>query len=149
MPTVSSAFDRSGPILDFKIGVSEPYRRALISSGRVPPPDVIVPMIIDTGADTTLVHDHYMRALGIPPRGRRRIVTSTTASGVLSELDTYDISIRLVAKGEDKPFLLKAVEAFAAPLHPGGAEGMIGRDVLHHLTLTLEGPGSRFRLSWV
>jgi hypothetical protein len=147
VPVISSRYESSGPILDFWVGVSEPRRRLLESKGLPVPPALRLPFIIDTGADTTMVNDQHMRTLGIPPRGRRDIVTSSTEAGTPSWCETYDISLMLVRGGDD-PFVIPALEAFGRPLYGGSIEGMIGRDVLSRLTLVVEGRSNRFRLEY-
>lgn len=37
------------------------------------PPPIKLSMIIDTGAETSLINEQNMRTLGIPPKGRRGI----------------------------------------------------------------------------
>ena len=149
MPSVSYRFDRSGPILDFRVGVSEPRRKILKAQGLEVPPPTVVTFIVDTGADTTMIEEQYMRSLGIPSTGGRPIVSSTTPVGTGGEwCETYDISLTLAPPGEDIPFYLPILETFGRPLHAGAIEGMIGRDVLRHLTFVIEGKHSRFRLEY-
>jgi hypothetical protein len=65
----------------------------LQAKGLPVPPALPLPFIIDTGADTTMVNDQHMRTLGIPPRGRRDIVTSSTDAGAPSWCETYATSV--------------------------------------------------------
>ena len=65
--------------------------------------------------------DQHMRTLGIPPRGRRDIVTSSTEAGTPTWCETYDIGLMLVREGDD-PFVISALEAFGRPLYGGSIE---------------------------
>lgn len=148
MPSITANYNSSGPIVEVRIGVSAPRRKALTAQGLEVPPTVKIPMIIDTGAETSLISEQHMRTLGIAPKGMREILTATSDAGS-TECHTYDVEICLDTKVVgDAPFVVQATEIIGRPFFNHAVEGMIGRDVLSRLVLTLDGPKRRFKLDW-
>ncbi len=144
MPFITARYGASGPILDILIGVSQPRRVAMMALGQVPNPELRLPFIIDTGADTTMVNEQHMRTLGIDARGTTQILTSTSDEKPTS-CNTYDVSITLKTVG-GVVLILPAVEVIGRPLFNHSIDGMIGRDVLDKLVLTIDGPRRQFRI---
>lgn len=116
------------------------------AKGVVIPPPLRIPVIIDTGAETSLISEQHMRTLGISPKGRKEILTATSDVGS-TECNTYDIEFKVDSYGIE-PFVVPALEVIARPFFNHSIEGMIGRDLLSHLTLTIEGPARRYKLDW-
>lgn len=109
------------------------------------PPDALrLPFLIDTGADTTMVNEDAMRSLGIEARGARDVVGSTTHIEPTT-CAAYDVSFEIRTPGEN-PFVVPALEVLARPFFNVSIYGLIGRDVLDHMMLTI-GKG-RFRLDY-
>lgn len=146
MPSVRGHYGASGPILDIHIGMSEPRRRALQSRSLAANPDLRLSFIIDTGADTTMVNEQHMRTLGIDPRGTRDILTATSGATPTS-CSTYDVAFKLATYGDD-PWILPAIEVIGRPLFNHSIDGMIGRDILNRLVLSIDGPRMRFRIDY-
>ncbi|WP_424949142.1 aspartyl protease family protein [Delftia tsuruhatensis] len=103
-----------------------------------------MPFLIDTGADTTMVNEDLMRSLGIPRRGSRDVVGSTTHIDP-TPCDSYDVSFEIHTPGEI-PLAVPALEVLARPFFNVSIYGLIGRDVLDKYQLTM-GHG-RFRLDY-
>lgn len=120
----------------------------LKSHGRAVPPSIRLQLLIDTGADTTTVAEMHMRSLGLSPRGIAPVRTITTdASG--AECNTYDASLSLDAPTfGDRPHILTAMEVLAQPFHNEGIDGVLGRDVLKTVLLTVDGPRRWFTVEW-
>ena len=57
MPHLTAQFNASGPIVDVLIGVSAPRRRLLSAHGIDPPPALRLSLILDTGAETTMLSE--------------------------------------------------------------------------------------------
>ena len=112
----------------------------------VVPPALRIPMIIDTGAETSLISEQHMRSLGIPPKGRREILTATSDAGATA-CSTYDVELKIGSYGDD-PFIMPAIEVIGRPFFNHSIDGMIGRDLLSKLVLTINGPARQFRLDW-
>nr|WP_170168120.1 retropepsin-like aspartic protease [Pseudorhodoferax soli] len=135
MPTLRGNYAESGPILDVFVGVSEPRRRVMHQLGFEPAPFQRVPFLIDTGADTTMVSEQLMRTLGIPQSGSRDIVGSTTHIDPTT-CSAHDIAFEIRTPGE-APFAVPALQVLARPFFNSSIEGLIGRDVLNQLELTM------------
>lgn len=146
MPHIAARFNSSGPILDVWLAVSAPRRRVMVANGKHPASAMKLQFIIDTGADTSMVADQHMRSLGIGPRGSREILTATSEARPTA-CDTYDVELSLKTLG-DAPFVMPALEILGRPLFNLSVDGMLGRDVLDHLVLMVDGPRRRFRVDY-
>lgn len=91
-----------------------------------------VPMLLDSGADVTLVAQSSIERLGlaVDPRESYELMSfdGTTSSAQVVRLDL--IFLRRVFRGR---FLMTFQEY-----------GILGRDILNHISLLLDGPG----LTW-
>jgi predicted aspartyl protease len=87
---------------------------------------VMVPMLIDTGADCTLVPAPIVRRLGLP---QIDIIGLTGVGGARQRATVHAASIEL---GGIR--LLARIVAFPD-------EAILGRDVLNQVVMTLDGPG--------
>jgi len=146
VPHLTAQFNASGPILDILIGVSDPRRRLLLANGIDVPPAQRLSLILDTGAETTMVNEQFMRTLALPVRGQRDILTATSDERPTA-CNTYDVSLQISTYG-DPPFTLPALEVIGRPLFNHSIDGMVGRDVLSRLKLTIDGPRRTFRLDY-
>lgn len=100
------------------------------SAGTASLPDV--PMLLDSGADVTLVPDASVVALGIN--------TATEAAYELMGFDGTKSVARAVSL--DLVFLNRAFKGRFLVINQ--AWGILGRDILNHLAIILNGP----QLSW-
>lgn len=91
-----------------------------------------------------MVSEDIMRSLAIPPRGSRDIVGSTTHIDPTA-CNAYDVCFEIRTSG-DPPLKVPALEVLARPFFNVSIYGLIGRDVLDRLTLTM-GRG-QFRLDY-
>lgn len=146
MPHLTAQFNASGPILDVSIGVSAPRRRLLSAHGIDAPPALRLSLILDTGAETTMLNEQHMRTLAIPVRGQRDILTATSDEKPTA-CNTYDVSFEIATFG-DPPFTMPALEVIGRPLFNHSIDGMIGRDILCRLKLTIDGPHRTFRIDY-
>jgi predicted aspartyl protease len=87
---------------------------------------LILQAIIDSGADATVIPLHVLRALGA--RKSKRVWMNTM--GVRQMVDLYPISLQMAAY-ERKVLLVVG--------SPDTEEAILGRDVLNHLIVTLNG----------
>lgn len=148
MPSIRGNYGARGPIVDAFVCVSEPLKRWMRENGREVPPAIPVQLLIDTGADTTTIAEIHMRSLGVPPTGAAPVRTITTdVTG--AACNTYGASLMLKAVGfAERSHYIPALEVFAQPFHNEGIDGLLGRDVLGTLVLTLDGPRRRFSAEW-
>lgn len=105
------------PVLD--VGVSKPGADI---------PSRIVEVIVDTGADGTLLPRDILKDAGAPYIDRVHLVSIT---GERRPVDLYVVTLYL---GERRVYGVQAVAL------PAGATAILGRDVLNQLRLHLDGP---------
>ncbi|CUS04532.2 protein of unknown function [Candidatus Promineifilum breve] len=86
--------------------------------------------VVDSGADASLVPIHYLQQLGAR-RSRKAWMRGTTGERVL--VDLYAVAIRI------GPYQQGLLDVVGTTIDD---EVIIGRDVLNHLTVTLNGPAS-------
>lgn len=91
-----------------------------------------------------MINEQHMRTLAIPPSGAKDILTATSGT-TPTACDTYDVQLKIATLG-DEPFIVPALEVLARPLFNHSIDGMIGRDVLSKLVLTIDGPGQRISM---
>ncbi len=90
-----------------------------------------IPMLIDSGADATLLPRKAVEMLGIVGTGERYQLLAF--DGTTSESEAIRADLILVARRFRGRFLMIDAEI-----------GVIGRDVLNHLRILLDGP----KLNW-
>ncbi len=90
-----------------------------------------VPMLIDSGADATLLPKSTVGSLGIEGTGERYQLVAF--DGTASESEAVRVDLIFLNRRFRGRFLLMDADV-----------GVIGRDVLNHLRLILDGPN----LSW-
>ncbi len=146
MPHLIAQFNASGPIVDVLIGASEPRRRLLLAHRLEVPPVLRLSLILDTGAETTMLDEQHLRTLAIPVRGQRDILTATSDEKPTA-CNTYDVSLQITTIG-DPPFTMPALEVIGRPLFNHSIDGMIGRDILSRIKLMLDGPRRTFRIDY-
>lgn len=83
--------------------------------------------LVDSGADATLIPIRDLRRLGAKAVDKRRLVN---ASGVSYQVDVYVVALQV------GPFTHPAVEVLA---NRQSNDTLLGRDVLNHLIVTLNG----------
>ncbi len=86
--------------------------------------------IVDSGADATIIPVRYLLGLGAR-RSRKAIMRGVTSDAAL--VDLYAVAIQL------GPYRQGFVEVVA---DLSGDETIIGRDILNHLSVTLNGPAA-------
>jgi hypothetical protein len=89
-------------------------------------------MLIDSGSDVSLIPESSVRLLGLEARGQKDY-----------ELMGFD-GTRSVTKSVQCQLIFLRRAFRGAYLIVDGTTGILGRDVLNHLSLVLDGP----RLSW-
>lgn len=148
MPSILSKYDsKVGPLVDVLIGIDEPLRRHYQRTGQTVPADIQVTLLIDTGADTTTLAEMHMRSLGLKPINMTPVHTITTdVTG--QTCPVYSGSLRLSTRGpHDRVHVLPTMEFLAREFNHG-FDGLLGRDVLSTLRLTIDGPNKTYRLEW-
>jgi predicted aspartyl protease len=117
----SENFDPPAPVA--YVDIRNPATGALLSN---------VPMLIDTGADATLLPLNYVEQLGVAPD-----------EDTLYEVQGFDGEIRFASTARLELFLLGRKFAgqfllFDQPM------GILGRNILNSIPILLDGPRSRW-----
>lgn len=89
-----------------------------------------VSLLLDTGADRTMVAPHVLWRLGVSTKGARR----TKLKGVTGSDEAYVVWVDSLEVGQAKVGPL-SILAYDADL--GKAEGLLGQDFLRHFTVTM------------
>jgi hypothetical protein len=91
-----------------------------------------VPMVIDSGADATLLPRSEVASLGLEGTGERYQLVGF--DGAIRESEAEHASLSLFRRNLRGRYLLIDAEV-----------GIIGRDILNHLRLLLDGPGMNWK----
>src|SRR4051812_35713445 len=92
MPSLSAPItEKSGALILCVFAVSGPRRRQLLSTGRQPPDPVRVQAVLDTGAQSTCIHERIATKLGLPLRYR---IPTHTPHGTAS-CPVYEASLEI------------------------------------------------------
>jgi hypothetical protein len=114
----SSDYHPSMPMADLSIGL--PLEEATIA----------VQAIVDLGADATIIPVELLQQAGAR-RSRKAMMRGVTGSGAL--VDLFAVAIQL---GPYRQGFLEVVGSVS------NHEAIVGRDVLNHLLVTLNGPAA-------
>jgi predicted aspartyl protease len=96
-------------------------------------------LLVDTGADLTILRRPLIDALGVPPVGEARIVG--VVGGVRAHCPLYLVRLTLEPSG-----VAFELEVGAVPRDDTANDGLLGRDVLAHLQFSYDGPRGSFVL---
>ena len=122
MPNYDTSFDPPCPVVNVSV-------RAHSTGG----PSRVLPGKLDTGADITVIPPLLATELQLPPAGTARL---TGYDGTQIERPMYAVDLGI---GEDR---VEAVLVVAAPR----SNILLGRDVLNHLIITLDGKNQQFEM---
>lgn len=106
-----------------------------------------VTLIIDTGADSTMLNEQFMRSLGLKPTGQARVLTSGSR-GVPEPCNVYDVSLEIKGSPTQEAWKIPLTAVLARSLENQGTDGMIGRDILKMGILKYDGPRETFSLTY-
>lgn len=136
---------RNGLLVDVNVGLSAARRAALYKQGVSCPPAIQTTLIIDTGADSTMIDEGLARGLQLTPTGQARVLTSQSR-GVPEPCDVYDIELEVINRTGNPSWRIQPLQVLARPLHNQSMGGMLGRDVLSLGVLIFDGPRKQFTL---
>jgi hypothetical protein len=118
-----ATYDPAMPVVDIEIG------RAMAETS------LAVTALVDSGADATMIPIGYLRQIHAR-RSRKTWMRGTTGERML--IDLYPISIQL------GPFAQAHLEAVGDTQND---EVIVGRDVLNHLSVNLNGPANAVEIA--
>lgn len=139
-----------GPVIETKIGVTEEHARILQLAGHPVPPPIRCRLLIDTGADISLVkHD-------IAARAELKLISANTpihGIGVDSTGRSYmgGIWFRCASRkfSHAEHTIWADAEISSGELPFDHIDGLIGRDVLAHFEMRYIGPKGRLTLTYI
>ena len=114
----SSDYHPSMPMVDLSIGLP------------LTEPTVGLQAIVDSGADATMIPVEYLRQIGAR-RSRKALMRGVTGDGAL--VDLFAVAVQL------GPYQQRFLEVVGVT---DSDEAIVGRDVLNHLMVTLNGPAA-------
>lgn len=138
---------RTGLLVDVYVGLSAARRAALYKQGLPCPPPVQTTLIIDTGADSTMIDEGLVRTLQLTPTSQARVLT-TQSRGVPEPCDVYDVELEVINRTGNPSWRIQPLQVLARPLHNLSIGGMLGRDVLCLGVLIFDGPRNQFSLDY-
>ncbi len=112
---------------------SMPVVELTISTSRNAP-STELSALIDSGADTTVIPLRYLNEIGALPMDDGWL---RSATGERHKVQLYEVYLRI---GEFGHYLLVVADVFSD-------EAAIGRDILNHYVVTLDGIGSEVTIS--
>jgi hypothetical protein len=110
------------------------------------PPAILATMIVDTGADSTMISSDLARSLRLEATSQTRLYTSGS-KGVDETYDVCDVELE-IRNPVQRSWRLPAIEVVVRPLLNISMDGMIGRDLLRLGILHYNGPLERFTLDY-
>jgi len=146
VPLIEFPVLRTGVHVEVEIWLSAPKREALFRKGQQLPPPQRLLLVLDTGADTTMINDRVLTgSLGLDVRSQTRMETASNV-GVAEICDTYDVELTL-APNAVNPWKIQPLEVLGK--HLPNMDGMLGRDVLNRAVFEYDGPRRTVRLTYL
>jgi hypothetical protein len=145
VPVIEFPVLRTGVHVEVEIWLSAPKREALFRKGQPPPPPQRLHLVLDTGADTTMINDRVLTGmLGLDVRNQTKMETASNV-GVAEVCDTYDVQL-ILAPNAVKPWKIQPLEVLGK--HLPNMDGMLGRDILNMAVFEYDGPRKTLRLTY-
>jgi hypothetical protein len=145
VPHVTVQIAPGGPLLDFRIGVSQARAQALQQSGLPIPQPLQIRGLVDTGASCSCVDPSALQGLGLTPTGQSPMLTPSTGTQP-HYANVYDVSLILVHPALQ--LTMGNVAVAESELMVQGIQALIGRDVLKNCLLVYDGALGVFTLSF-
>ena len=112
------------------------------------PPAIPINLVVDTGADSTMIRDSLLLSLGLTvPTGWADVLTSESR-GRGEKCPVFDVEIEIKNPVLQKHWRIPAMEVLARPLNNVSTDGMLGRDVLRQGILHYDGPQDHFTIDY-
>jgi len=140
MPELQLDVRSNGLLVEGHVWLTPQRREAMYRRGLEVGPAIPVTLIIDTGADSTMLNTQLIRSLGLEvPINQTKVLTSGSR-GVPEYCDIFDVELVIQGSATQEPWRLPPLEVLTRPLENQGTDGMIGRDVLKLGILHYDGP---------
>lgn len=138
----------TGPLVRVTLGPHPDDAQAIAAAGGIPK-TIVHHLMVDTGAQSTVVENVIAEALGLIPIRYVRIIG---VSGKPEDCPLYrmNVTIGMVENGSAGMVLpaqfVANVAGVASPPKPLTHVGLLGRDFLSHVRLVYDGPRGEFEL---
>jgi hypothetical protein len=146
MPHFTLSVTQDGLIVPVMVGLTGKDTTALVSLGQPVPRPVRLQGEIDTGSNITCVSARALSQLGLTVASSAH---RTHTVGGIQPANLFEVSLSIPPVGAMKAALLVLehlwVMEWVSP--PPGSEVLVGRDVLPHLLMLLDGPRMEFTLA--
>jgi hypothetical protein len=145
MPHATFPVTQDGFLLPVVIGLTGLATRNLMSAGQPVPRPILLQGEIDTGSNITCVAARVLSQLGLSAASGSH-TTQTVAGSHAARL--FEVSLGIPAVGALKSSLLVLEHLWVMEWTPPSpvTEVLIGRDVLPHLLMVIDGPRQEFTL---
>jgi hypothetical protein len=148
MPSITLGYAPQGPVIDVLVGITSAREMVLQQHGQAIPTFVQTRMLIDSGASNSCVDPTVLQSLQLTPTGVTSVHTPST-NGVAIQVAQYDVRLLVMKSGPVPNFrFFDALPVSECNLLAQGIQGLLGRDVLQHCVLYLNGEMNLFTLSF-
>jgi predicted aspartyl protease len=138
-----------GPIINTDLTINSAHREALAQAGQAIPPPVRCRFLIDTGADGTVVKHEFADKAGLklinashPLHG---VGVDTTGRVYIGRI-VFSLESKIAQDTRHTIFIDTQIQS--ANLASDRIDGLIGRDVLRHFTLTFDGHSGQVKMRY-
>jgi hypothetical protein len=146
MPHATLPVTQDGYVLPVVIGLSGQDAANLVAAGQPVPRPILVQGEIDTGTNITCVASRVLNQLGLTAASSGH--TAQSVSGT-HQARLFHVSLSIPPVGALRTSLLVLEFLWVMEWTPPspGSEVLVGRDVLPHLLMLLDGPRKEFTLA--
>jgi len=145
MPHLTFANSKDGYALTVVVGLNGHDSTKLVTQGMPVTPPLVVRALIDSANDVTCVAAGVLRHFGLSLIGR--VTTQTMAESVFANL--FEVSLGIPKSGGltgpllvlEQLRVMEWIQVFP------NVDVMLGKDVLSHCLLIIDGPRAKFTLS--
>lgn len=133
----------AGPLVEVRITPTAQAAQAQVASGHTPK-GAIIKMMVDTGAERTVVEDQLARSIGLIPI-RYVPISGVDQKPVKRPVYRMNINIGMDDNGKHAETVYIA-DVVGVPSCPREHSGLIGRDFLSHVHFSYNGPKGTFEI---
>lgn len=143
-PNPPTGIIQDGPRINVVFTLHPADAAPLLAAGETPP-SATASLMIDTGAQSSLVDDSIPQSLGVSPIRTRSIMFG---DGKPQDRPVYRLSMLIeMLDDRGRPTPAQAiVDVVGMNAKKQGHEGLMGRDLLRHFVLRYDGPNGGFEL---
>jgi predicted aspartyl protease len=134
-------------LVPVRIGVTEARRRELAAMGAPMPADVLLDLLVDTGASQTVLDKTLILPLGLVSTDVKSFFAPAKNGAVAEVSNVYKVSFTLLGD-QRAPLTAHALPVFENDFSAWPGDGLLGMDVLKLCQFVFNGPAGSFTLAW-